>query len=145
MRFIYLPYRDSSDSSKDDDDGNDVDSNDDEYPGPYDPMTDALDALIDSVVEYDDPSILWEHVRMWLQEHSIDETRDAIEYKGEFDTTALHVACRNNPPGDVIEVMLMASPDMIFWADSFGWLPVRVVDVLHSSFFGPFDVEGFIS
>ena len=53
-----------------------------------------------------------------------------MEIKGEFDTTALHVACRNRPPVDVVDIMLMAAPDMIFWADSFGWLPVRVVSCL---------------
>ena len=92
---------------------------------PYDPIADALDALIDSVADYDDPAELWDHVRQWLRTRDLAETRAAVEYKGEFDTTALHVACRNHPPVDVVEVMLRAAPDMIFWADSFGWLPVR--------------------
>ena len=90
----------------------------------YDPMEDALDALIDSVVDYDDPNECWDFVRQWLREHSVEETKEAVGLKGEFDTTALHVACRNRPPVDVVEIMLMAAPDMIFWADSFGWLPV---------------------
>ena len=90
----------------------------------YDPMEDALDALIDSVIDYEDPAECWQLVRQWLREHSVEETKEAVGYKGEFDTTALHVACRNRPPLDVVEIMLMAAPDMIFWADSFGWLPV---------------------
>jgi len=90
----------------------------------YDPEN-ALDAIIDMVVDYPDPEEGWDVVREWLQSHDFNETKAAIEYKGEFDTTALHVACRNRPPKDVIDVMIMAAPDMIFWADSFGWLPLH--------------------
>lgn len=90
----------------------------------YDPEN-ALDAIIDSVVDYADPEEGWDVVREWLQSHDFNETKGAIEYKGEFDTTALHVACRNRPPKDIIDVMIMAAPDMIFWADSFGWLPLH--------------------
>jgi len=127
---------DDSDSlaqgGSDDDDGGDgeYDNDDEEYDGEdddddYDPMSDALDALIDSVVDYEDPNECWDYVRQWLKEHSAEETKDAVELKGEFDTTALHVACRNRPPLDVVDIMLMAAPDMIFWADSFGWLPLH--------------------
>ena len=90
----------------------------------YDPEN-ALDAIIDSVIDYPDPTEGWDVVREWLQSHDFNETKYAIEYKGEFDTTALHVACRNRPPKDIIDVMIMAAPDMIFWADSFGWLPLH--------------------
>ena len=90
----------------------------------YDPEN-ALDAIIDSVIDYPDPTEGWDVVREWLQSHDFNETKSAIEYKGEFDTTALHVACRNRPPKDIIDIMIMAAPDMIFWADSFGWLPLH--------------------
>lgn len=113
---------DDSSEEEDDDDG---EGYDDEEEGSYDPMDDALDALIDSVVDYEDPLECWNLVRQWLREHSVEETKEAVEFKGEFDTTALHVACRNRPPLDVVDIMLMASPDMIFWADSFGWLPLH--------------------
>jgi ankyrin repeat protein len=91
----------------------------------YDPELLPLDTLIDTVVDYDPPSLGWEHVRIHLRSHSIEETKSSIERKGEFDTTALHVACRNDPPSDVLDVMIMAAPDMIYWADSFGWLPLH--------------------
>ena len=91
----------------------------------FDPLTAPLDALIDAVVDFDPPSLGWEHVRTFLRSHSIEETKGAIEARGEFDTTALHVACRNDPPADVVDVMIMAAPDMIYWADSFGWLPLH--------------------
>ena len=90
----------------------------------HDPTADALDVLIDTVADYDDPAELWDHVRQWLRARDAGETKVAVECRGEFDTTALHVACRNHPPADVVEAMLRAAPDMIFWADSFGWLPV---------------------
>jgi len=101
------------------------DIDDDDTDIPYDPLADNLDTLIDSVVDYEHPSELWDYVRQWLQTHSVDETKLAVETKGDFDTSALHVACRNHPPVDVIEIMLMAAPDIIFWADSFGWLPLH--------------------
>lgn len=91
----------------------------------YDPLAETLDNLIDAVVDYEHPSEGWEIVRQWLRNHGIDETKASVEIKGEFDTTALHVACRNMPPVDVVDIMLMAAPDMIFWADSFGWLPLH--------------------
>lgn len=112
---------DSSEEGSNNDDGEDEGEYSEEE---YDPMADALDALIDSVVDYEDPNECWDYVRQWLREHSIEETKEAVELRGEFDTTALHVACRNRPPVDVVDIMLMSAPDMIFWADSFGWLPV---------------------
>jgi len=48
-----------------------------------------------------------------------------VEQKGDFDTSVLHVACRNHPPKDIIDIMIMAAPDMLYWADSFGWLPLH--------------------
>ena len=116
----------SSNSSQQQRDIDDDDDDDDDDTGmPYDPLADNLDTLIDSVVDYERPSELWDYVRQWLQTHSVDETKSAVETKGDFDTSALHVACRNHPPVDVIEIMLMAAPDIIFWADSFGWLPLH--------------------
>mmetsp|Transcript_27045 Transcript_27045/g.64978 ORF Transcript_27045/g.64978 Transcript_27045/m.64978 type:complete len:847 (+) Transcript_27045:58-2598(+) len=114
-------------TSSDDDESDSDDNSSSEYSdsSSFDPLSFALDALIDSVVDYEDPNECWDHVRTWLQEHSVEETKGAVELKGEFDTTALHVACRNRPPADVVDIMLMASPDMIFWADSFGWLPLH--------------------
>ena len=105
-----------SEEDKDDEesyDEDDYDEDEGEYSDEedYDPLSDALDALIDSVVDYEDPNECWDYVRQWLQEHSMEETKEAVELKGEFDTTALHVACRNKPPVDVVEVMLMAAPD----------------------------------
>ena len=111
-------------SSSEEEEESEYDEEDSEYDDDDD---DALDALIDSVVDYEDPKECWDLVRTWLSDHSLEETKSAVELKGEFDTTALHVACRNKPPVDVVDIMLMAAPDMIFWADSFGWLPVSFI------------------
>lgn len=96
-------------SSSEEEEESDYDGEDSEY----DDDDDALDALIDSVVDYENPKECWDLVRTWLSDHSLDETKSAVELKGEFDTTALHVACRNKPPVDVVDIMLMAAPDMI--------------------------------
>ena len=122
-------------TSRDDDESDSDDNSSSEYSdsSSFDPLSFALDALIDSVVDYEDPNECWDHVRTWLQEHSVEETKGAVELKGEFDTTALHVACRNRPPADVVDIMLMASPEMIYWADSFGWLPVSTIPAISTS------------
>ena len=116
-------------SSEEEDSSSEEESSSSEEESEYDEEDkddeDALDALIDSVVDYENSNECWDLVRTWLSDHSLNETKRAVEIKGEFDTTALHVACRNRPPVDVVDIMLMAAPDMIFWADSFGWLPVR--------------------
>ena len=39
--------------------------------------------------------------------------------------TALHFACRNAPPTDVIDVFLSIAEDTVQWPDSFGWLPIH--------------------
>ncbi|KAL3789281.1 hypothetical protein HJC23_000347 [Cyclotella cryptica] len=101
-------------SSYRDDEYYDYDDYDDEE---LDPLTTPLDELIDLVNDYDAPR--------WDGTTSAPSFAAAIETKGEFDTTSLHVACRNNPPTDVVDVMIMAAPDMIYWADSFGWLPLH--------------------
>uniref|UniRef100_A0A7S4J4N8 Ion transport domain-containing protein n=1 Tax=Odontella aurita TaxID=265563 RepID=A0A7S4J4N8_9STRA len=78
----------------------------------------------------------WEDVRSWLLESSRSSSspddddddalqRRAAEQLGEFDTTPLHLACRNRPPVDVLEMLLNAAPDTVRWVDSFGWLPLH--------------------
>lgn len=67
----------------------------------------------------------WEAVRSWLNSHSADEARRGAENVGEFNTTPLHLACRNRPPADVVDVLLSASPDSVRWEDSFGWLSLH--------------------
>ena len=124
--YLYYYNRSSSEEEEESSSEEEEESEYDEEDSEYDDEDDALDALIDSVVDYEDPKECWDLVRTWLSDHSLEETKSAVELKGEFDTTALHVACRNKPPVDVVDIMLMAAPDMIFWADSFGWLPVSL-------------------
>ena len=130
--MVPAPHRSSSEeedssSSEEESSSSEEEETEDDEEEDDDIDEDALDALIDSVVDYENPNECWDLVRTWLWDHCVNETKRAVEIKGEFDTTALHVACRNRPPVDVVDIMLMAAPDMIFWADSFGWLPVRVV------------------
>ena len=67
----------------------------------------------------------WEPVREWLRTHTADEVRQAAEQRGESSMTALHFACRNQPPMDVINVFLSIAVEVVQWPDSFGWLPIH--------------------
>lgn len=67
----------------------------------------------------------WEPVREWLSSHNAEEVRAAAEQRGESAMTALHFACRNVPPLDVIDVFLSIAVDTVQWSDSFGWLPIH--------------------
>jgi hypothetical protein len=67
----------------------------------------------------------WEPVREWLRTHSADEVRAGAEQRGDSAMTALHFACRNAPPPDVIDVFLSIAIDTVQWPDSFGWLPIH--------------------
>ena len=68
---------------------------------------------------------VWDAIRQWLRTHTAEEARQAAELTGEYNTTALHLACRNVPPVDVVDVLLSAAPDTVQWEDSFGWLPLH--------------------
>ena len=85
----------------------DYDDDDDEE---LDPLTAPLVELIDQVADYDAPSLGWDNVRTYFRCHSLEETKAAIESKGEFDTTALHVACRSDPLADMV-IQYSADPE----------------------------------
>jgi hypothetical protein len=67
----------------------------------------------------------WQPVREWLSNRRAEEVRAACEHRGESGLTALHFACRNVPPIDVIDVFLSIAEDTVRWPDSFGWLPIH--------------------
>jgi hypothetical protein len=67
----------------------------------------------------------WEPVRDWLASHNLEEVRAAAEQRGESAMTALHCACKNVPPLDVIDVFLSVAVDTVRWPDSFEWLPLH--------------------
>jgi hypothetical protein len=64
----------------------------------------------------------WEPVLDYLRNHTPQEVSDAMTERGENEMTALHYACRNCPPADVVNVMLSATIDTCQWEDgkSFG-------------------------
>jgi hypothetical protein len=67
----------------------------------------------------------WEPVRDWMRNHSADEVRAAAEQRDDSSKTALHYACQNAPPQDVIDVFLSIALEIVQWPDSFGWLPIH--------------------
>jgi hypothetical protein len=67
----------------------------------------------------------WGPVREWMRTHEADEVRAAAEQRDDAAKTALHFACQNRPPLDVIDVFLSIALDIAKWPDSFGWLPIH--------------------
>jgi Ankyrin repeats (3 copies) len=67
----------------------------------------------------------WEPVREWLRTHTADEVRQAADQRGESSMTALHFSCRNQPPTDVINVLLSIAVETAQWPDTFGWLAIH--------------------
>ena len=82
-----------------------------------------LQLLCDAATSDDMSS--WEKIRRWLRNHSADDARAAAERRGDYETTPLHLACRNCPPLDIVNMLLTASPKTVELADSFGWLPLH--------------------
>ena len=82
-----------------------------------------LQILCDAATSEDISS--WEKIRRWLRNHSVDDARAAAERRGDYETTPLHLACRNCPPLDIVNMLLTASPRTVELADSFGWLPLH--------------------
>ena len=113
-------------------DGDDGSVGDDSYARAQD--INQLHLLCESVSNLDDTGPagvaaredVWNAIRQWLRTHTAEEARQAAELTGEYNTTALHLACRNVPPVDVVDVLLSAAPDTVQWEDSFGWLPTSL-------------------
>ena len=82
-----------------------------------------LQHLCDSAATNDDRS--WERIRIWLQQHSARDSQLAAERRGDYDTTPLHLVCRNGPPLDIVQILIAASPVTVSMTDSFGWLPLH--------------------
>lgn len=82
-----------------------------------------LQLLCDTASESDPAS--WENIRRWLRNHSAEDARAAAERRGDYETTPLHLACRNCPPLDIVNMLLTASPKTVELADSFRWLPLH--------------------
>lgn len=67
----------------------------------------------------------WEPVREWMRTHSAEEVKIAAEQRDDAGKTALHFACQNVPPEDIVNVFLIVAMDVVQWPDSFGWLPIH--------------------
>ena len=72
----------------------------------------------------DDPDS-WDAIRNWLKNNPGALGQRGAEFQGDYDTTPLHLACRNGPPADVVIALLVASPETVEWADAFSWLPLH--------------------
>lgn len=63
----------------------------------------------------------WEKVRRWILSHSGVETQTAILQLGENGTSAIHLACKNLAPLDVVEMILNACEDALELSDDHGF------------------------
>lgn len=63
----------------------------------------------------------WERVRKWILSHSPVETKSAILQAGENGTSAIHMACKNLAPLDVVEMILNACEDALELSDDHGF------------------------
>lgn len=70
-------------------------------------------------------NLSWERIRIWMDQHSSRDAQLAAERRGDYDTTPLHLACRNGPPLDIVQMLIAASPVTVSMSDSFGWLPLH--------------------
>lgn len=84
--------------------------------------TSELHTLCDNAKKDDVQS--WEAIRRWLSSNPAS-ARYGVEYQGEYDTTPLHLACRNCPPVEIVLGILDASPETVGWIDAFHWLPLH--------------------
>ena len=63
----------------------------------------------------------WEKVRRWILSHSAVENQTAILQLGENGTSAIHLACKNLAPLDVVEMILNACEDALELSDDHGF------------------------
>ncbi len=63
----------------------------------------------------------WERVRKWILSHTAVETQTAILQTGENGTSAIHLACKNLAPLDVVEMLLNACEDALELTDEHGF------------------------
>jgi len=77
----------------------------------------------------DDPTIEitssdWESVKRWFRNKSPEEARQAASQM-KNSTSVLHIACKHQPPMDIIKVLVNVSPCSVKIADSYGCLPLH--------------------
>jgi len=88
-------------------------------------LCETVSSLAAGPDNFEEREEVWDDIRHWLRTHIAEVAWPAAELTGEYKTTALHLACRNVPPVDIVDVLLSAAPDTVEWEDSFGWLPLH--------------------
>jgi Ion transport protein/Ankyrin repeats (3 copies) len=75
----------------------------------------------------DQAELVWERVHRWLWANPDPiQRQDAAEVRGIGDTTCLHIVCKlHNPPDDIVQALIDASPESVISLDSHGWLPLH--------------------
>ena len=70
----------------------------------------------------------YDSARSWFRAHpEHSDRRKGGTFRDEFGMTPLHILCKlPDPPVDVVVELISASPEVVLWADSSGWLPLHV-------------------
>jgi len=71
----------------------------------------------------------WVRVKDWLHSHTTEEVRQAAGTCDDSGRTALHFACRNQPPIDIVHELMSTALDTVKWTDNLGWLPLHYASV----------------
>lgn len=75
--------------------------------------------------DYMDHDLSWNEVRRWLEHHSPDDLQLALETRDRMGRTALHFACQNQPPLDIIAHILQLCPSSLEAIDGSGLSPLH--------------------
>lgn len=98
----------------------------------HSPNGDTDEAILEADVS-------WDPVRDWMRKHSATDVQMAVEQRDASGKTALHFACQNAPPDDVMDVFFSIAGDVVQWPDSFGWLPIHYACAYAAS---PYVIKG---
>lgn len=75
--------------------------------------------------DYIEHDLSWNAVRSWLESHHVSDLQLALEVRDNKGRTAMHCACQNQPPLDVIAHILQYCPACLQATDLFDWSPLH--------------------
>ena len=77
-------------------------------------------------IDFVDIEDMWQDIRDWLNNNNEEDKYLALETSGEFQTTALHLACKAfDPPEDIIKLLINCRKEVVGTTDTFSWIPLH--------------------
>lgn len=70
----------------------------------------------------------WNNIRRWVHDNknNKDYVKNAATFRGMYNRTPLHMILRENPPLDIVEILLKTAPETLRMKDEHGWLPIHL-------------------